>query len=69
MPLKVYKNEATAKSAIKREGLHMMNYIIQPHCSSAGTGFAVRFYVHDMLDLEEVQSRGFAAIINVEKAA
>jgi len=66
--LKVYKTEKSAHGAVKRQGLHLMNYEVRPHCSARGTGFEAFFYVLDMQDLDEVKSRGFEAKINVEKA-
>lgn len=61
--LKVFKNEKTAKSAVKHQGLHLMQYEIKNHCSAAGTGVIVNFFVEDSDDLHEIQSRGFAAEI------
>lgn len=67
--MKIFKTKNSAKSLVKREGLHLMNYDIQPHCSNKGTGFSILFYVHDLEDKHEIESRGFMASIDKEKAA
>lgn len=69
MKLNIYKTQKSAIAAIKRHGLHLMNYEIKYYCSAEGTGFIVKFYVHDLDDYCEMVKRGFKAKIDPEKAA
>jgi hypothetical protein len=63
-----YKSEASLKNAIKRQGMHLMNYEIK-YVSGNEYGWTAVFYVHDAEDFREVTKRGFNALINTEKAA
>ncbi len=59
--LRVFKTQQTARAAVRKQGLHLMDHTIVPHCSAAGTGFAVEFVVELPEDLVEITGRGFFA--------
>lgn len=67
--MKIFKTKATAKAALKRNGILGMAWEFENHCSSLGTGIVVNIYVHDMDDFHDVMGRGFVPILDTEKAA
>ena len=69
MKVKIFKTESNAKAAIKRNALHLMNYEIERHCSSFGTGLVVRFYTHDNEDASYIRDLGYFATVDPSRAA
>ena len=67
--MNIYKTKATAKAALKRNGILGMTWEYENHCSARGTGIVIKIYVHDVEDANDVRARGFLAEINPEKAA
>lgn len=65
MTHKRYSTERGVKDAIKRQGLHLMNWELKP----IHNGVTARFFVHDDEDRREIISRGFDAIVDPERAA
>ena len=65
-----YKSKSSAKAAVKKEGLQLMNYEIKPISTTKPNGpFGPYFYCCDHEDLREIKSRGFYGEVNIEKAA
>lgn len=60
-----YKNPQALKAAIKRKGLHRMNY----QAETVSGGWSARFFTLDAADAAEVRNRGFMAEVNAKKAA
>lgn len=69
MKVKVYTTKATAKAAVKRQGLHNMTYEINSYRSPEDIGFTVKFYVMDFDDWQDIIGRGFEAEIDPRRAA
>jgi len=72
MALRYFKTEKGARAAVKREGLHLMNYHTcptKPVTDADRTKYYVHFWVHSLEDKVELESRGFNAVIDTEKAA
>ena len=67
--LRVFKTPKTAVAAVRKEGLHLMFYTIAPHCSAAGTGYAVEFAVELPEDYAEIVGRGFFATLKTVNPA
>jgi hypothetical protein len=63
--LNSYKTENSARSAIRRQGLHAMSYIIERR----GVRYFPLFYVRDTGDQWELRRRGFDSTIDKSKAA
>ena len=63
--MKNYKTVSGARAAVKRQGLHLMEYEITP---LVGGGFVPFFYVSNKEDYDEIWERGFQAEINTERA-
>lgn len=62
-----YKTGASAKAAVKRQALHLMNYEIRP---APDGRFVAHFFcaVHEDVDEVTVRSSGFTSEFNPEKA-
>jgi hypothetical protein len=67
--LRIFKNDAIANAAVRRNGLHGMNYETESHCSAAGTGRVVRFFTHDREDADYVRGMGYFATVDPARAA
>lgn len=67
--MKIFKNKATAKAAIKRQAIDGMAWEYENHCSVQGTGIVIKVFVHDAEDAADVRARGFLAKVDPEKAA
>lgn len=67
--LRVFKTETSARAAVRKEGLHLVDHTIARHCSAAGTGFAVTFAVELPEDYTEIVNRGFLATMKTVNPA
>lgn len=63
--MEIYKTKGSAKAAIKRQGLHLMNYEIRRKHTD---GCYPHFYCAIHEDVEEIRNRGFSAEFNPELA-
>ena len=61
----LYTTKGSAKAAVKVNGLHLMTYEI----INKDGYFYAHFMCADILDVQELHSRGFSAEVNVELAA
>lgn len=64
--MRYFSTEKSAKQAVRREGLYLMNYEIR---NRHGNGYYPHFFCAVREDVSEIQSRGFYAEYSPEKAA
>jgi len=62
--MRAFKSQSSMKAAIKKEGLHLMNY--EP--VDTERGWIPRFFTHSNEDTHDIQNRGFFAVTNPQKA-
>lgn len=67
--MNTYKTESGAKAAIKRQGLHLMNYEIRRIGNDRLPVFSPLFFCALPEDVAELLDRGFYAELNPAKAA
>jgi hypothetical protein len=63
MKLNIYKNQKTAANAVKKQAISGIEHEFKNHCSTEGTGIVVQFTVDNVEDKNELNDRGFLAII------
>ena len=60
--VKMYASKSSAKQAIKKRGMHLMEYEICTHpLTSGGDKYCVHFACEELEDVIECRNRGFAA--------
>jgi hypothetical protein len=63
MKVNHYKTKSGVHAAIKRRGMHLMRYEIEP---LVGGGFGAHFFVSNKEDYNTCWERGFSAEISAE---
>lgn len=59
--LKLYTTKVSAKTAIRKQAIHLVEHTIK-YMDAAKSGYYVEFKVDNIEDVNELRSRGFAAV-------